>query len=223
MTPREPYLRSFGRRKSRALSPRQTKLIGEALPRLRVDLDVAYDGFGLLFDAPVADLWLEIGFGAGEHLHWQAAHNPRVGLIGCEPYQNGVASLLGHLDRRPLPNVRIHDGDARQVLAWLPGAALGRIFLLHPDPWPKKRHHKRRLASPDTLGEFARVLKPRGELRFATDDLDYVAAMSEIVERQNLFAAETLERTPDDWPVTRYEQKALGEGRGSARLVLTRR
>lgn len=223
MTAREPYLRSFGRRKGRALSARQRELVKTALPRLRADLSVPFSDAGAIFDRPVADLWLEIGFGAGEHLLWQAARNPTVGIIGCEPYLNGVASLLGRLDVEPLSNLRMHDGDAREVLVWLPDATLGRIFLLHPDPWPKKRHRKRRLVSPETLTAFTRVLRPGGELRFASDDLDYAEVMREAAEASDAFACTNLNSRPADWPETPYERKAILDGRRPAYLIARRR
>ena len=161
---------------------------------------------------PVDDVWLEIGFGAGEHLLWQAQHHPRVGLIGAEPYEGGVAKLLSKLDGTE--NIRIHEGDAREIVDALPDAGIGRAFILFPDPWPKTRHHKRRFVQIDTLDRLARVMKPGAELRFATDDAGYLAWALERLIAHPAFAW-TAERAADwttrpaDWPQTRYEAKAL--------------
>ncbi len=155
-------LRSYGRRKARPLSERKDRLLDELLPRSRLPLATpAPSPLTSLFAQPVMDVWLEIGFGSGEHLAWQAGHHPDIGCIGCEPFINGVASLLGRIEDSGLKTVRIHDGDAREVLGWLPKASIGRIFVLFPDPWPKKRHLKRRLLSPETVTQLARVLRPR--------------------------------------------------------------
>lgn len=167
--------------------------------------------------APGADeTWLEIGFGGGEHMAAQAALHPQVLILGAEPFQNGVASALRHLDERGLTNVRIEDGDVRNLMARLPDASIARIFILFPDPWPKARHHKRRLIQPENLDAFARLLRPGGRLRFASDWAEYV---DWTVER---FAAcpafrWTAERA-DDWRIppadhvtTRYEEKRLGD------------
>jgi tRNA (guanine-N7-)-methyltransferase len=162
------------------------------------------------------ETWLEIGFGGGEHLAAQAARRPDVLLIGAEPFQNGVASAVRHVDEQSLSNVRIHDGDARELLARLPDAAVARVFVLFPDPWPKARHHKRRLIQPETVAELARVLKPGGSLRFASDWADYVDWALERILANDAFAW-TAERA-DDWRVppsdhvtTRYEEKRLGD------------
>jgi tRNA (guanine-N7-)-methyltransferase len=163
-------------------------------------------------ESSVDDVWLEIGFGAGEHLLWQAQHHPRVGLIGAEPYEGGVAKLLSKLDGTE--NIRIHEGDAREILDALPDAGIGRAFILFPDPWPKTRHHKRRFVQMDTLDRLARVLKPGAELRFATDDAGYLAWALERVSAHAAFewmAQRVSDWTtrPADWPQTRYEAKAL--------------
>jgi tRNA (guanine-N7-)-methyltransferase len=212
-------LRSYGRRKGRPLSARKERLLTELLPRLRLDLKApAPSRLGELFPVPVDQVWLEIGFGSGEHLLWQAGHHTDVGLIGCEPFINGVASLLGAIEQRGLATIRVHDGDAREVLAWLPDNAISRIFMLFPDPWPKKRQVKRRLLAPDTVRELARVLTPGGELRFASDDADYAAQALVLIGQSGAFEwlatrpADWRER-PADWPETRYERKAIGQGR----------
>jgi tRNA (guanine-N7-)-methyltransferase len=160
----------------------------------------------------IDDVWLEIGFGAGEHLIWQAEHHPRVGLIGAEPYEGGVAKLLSKL--QGTENIRIHEGDAREIVDALPDAVIGRAFILFPDPWPKTRHHKRRFVQMEMLDRLARVLKPGAELRFASDDAGYLAWTLERLSAHPAFEW-TAERVrdwttrPADWPQTRYEVKAL--------------
>ena len=163
-------------------------------------------------------MWLEIGFGGGEHLAWQAEHNPAIGIIGCEPFVRGVAGLIKRLDdegRATSAKLRIHNDDARFALDWLPDAGIGRVFVLFPDPWPKKRHRKRRLLNPDVLGQLARVMRRGALLRFATDIADYGDMVIEHMADQPGFAARPglLADRPDDWPVTRYEQKAIAAGR----------
>lgn len=225
---KKPLLRTYGRRKGRRLSPRKARLLDELLPKLRLDLEAPPPGsLANLFARPVSQVWLEIGFGAGEHLAWQAKANPQTGIIGCEPYINGVAALLGEIDTQNLDNIRIYDGDAREVLDWLGDASLDRVFVLYPDPWPKTRHHKRRLVSPRTLSAFARVMKSGAELRIGSDIPGYVRAALEAV-----FASGNFEwlaerpadwRTrPPDWPPTRYEKKAVREGRRAHSLIFRR-
>jgi len=163
-------------------------------------------------------IWLEIGFGAGEHLAAQAAAHPECGLIGCEPYITGVARLLALADERGLTNLRIVVDDARLLLEALPDACLERIFVLFPDPWPKTRHHKRRIVNPATAAQFARLLAPGGELRLATDDMDYARAMLLAVlpeRRLTWLAREPADwrQPPPDWVTTRYQEKALAAGR----------
>jgi tRNA (guanine-N7-)-methyltransferase len=221
-------LRSYGRRKGRPLSERKDRLLCELLPCLRLPLaEPAPSPLASLFAQAVADVWLEIGFGSGENLAWQADHHPDIGFIGCEPFVNGVASLLGWIGASGIEAIRIHDGDAREVLGWLPTASIGRIFLLFPDPWPKKRHLKRRLLSPDTVNQLARVLRPRGELRFATDSGDYAGQTLRAVLASGAFqwmaeSAKDLRISAPDWPETRYERKALAEGRRPAYLSFRR-
>lgn len=221
-------LRSYGRRKARPLSERKERLIETLLPHLRLPLaEPAPTPLATLFARPLAESWLEIGFGSGEHLAWQAEHHPDIGFIGCEPFINGVASLLGKIESAGLDTVRIHDGDARDVLAWLPEASLGRIFVLFPDPWPKQRHAKRRLLSPETVAQLARALKPGGELRFATDASVYAGEALRTLLASGAFRW-TAERVKDwrerpaNWPETRYERKALRAGRKPAYLSFRR-
>lgn len=224
-----PPLRSYGRRKGKRLSPRKERLIAELLPTLRPDLAAAPpNDLRTLFPVPVRDVWLEIGFGSGEHLLWQAEQHPDVGIIGCEPFINGVASLLGAIEDRGLQTIRVHDGDARDVMAWLPAGALARAFILFPDPWPKKRQAKRRLVTPGLVASLARVLRPGGELRFASDDTDYAGEALLAVQQNSEFAwqadkADDWRTRPGDWPETRYERKALSEGRKPVYLSWRRR
>jgi tRNA (guanine-N7-)-methyltransferase len=181
-----------------------------------------------LFPIPPAELWLEIGFGAGEHLAEQATAHPDIGFLGAEVFENGVVKLLAEVQRRELANVRILVDDARLLLAALPDACLGRVFILFPDPWPKQRHHKRRMVSPGVLGQLARIMKAGAELRLATDDIGYLRAMLEQVPPHPGFAwqargpADWLRRPPD-WPATRYEAKAAAAGRIPHFLRFTRR
>jgi tRNA (guanine-N7-)-methyltransferase len=218
-------LRSYGRRKARPLSERKDRLLNELLPTLRVPLQApAPSPLASLFAQPVDEVWLEIGFGSGEHLIWQAEHHRHAGFIGCEPFINGVASLLGKIET---DTIRIYNGDARDVLAWLPPLSISRIFVLFPDPWPKKRHQKRRLVSPETIADFARVLRPGGELRFASDSGDYAGETLLTILASRAFAW-TAERPKDwrvrplDWPETRYERKALSAGAKPAYLSFRR-
>ncbi len=181
-----------------------------------------------LFAIPPTEIWLEIGFGAGEHLAEQAAAHPDVGFLGAEVFENGVVKLLAELRRRNLDNVRVLVDDARLLLAALQDACLGRVFILFPDPWPKARHHKRRMVSPGTLDQLARTMKSGAELRLATDDLSYLRAMLELVPLHPAFAwtargpADWLKR-PADWPATRYEAKAAAAGRIPYFLRCTRK
>lgn len=221
-------LRSYGRRKAKPLSARKERLIGELLPLIRVSLaKEAPNRFTALFPVPVKDVWLEIGFGSGEHLLWQAERHQDIGFIGCEPFINGMGSLLGAIEQRGIGTIRVHDGDARDVLAWLPDRSIGRIFLLFPDPWPKRRQKKRRLLARETVSELARVLVPSGELRFASDSGDYAAQALLLARGSGAFVwtaerpADWRER-PSDWPETRYERKALSEGRKSVYLTFGR-
>lgn len=213
MSASHPPLRSYGRLKSRAIKPRQAALMDTLLPSLRAPAE-PFDPRDLMADA--AEVWLEIGFGGGEHLAAQAARRPDVLFFGAEPFQNGVASALRHIDERGLKNVKVHDGDARDLLARLPTASLDRIFVLFPDPWPKARHHKRRLLQADTARELARVLKPGGRLRFASDWADYVDwSLARLIATPGLAwvaeAASDWRTAPADHVTTRYEEKRLGD------------
>lgn len=206
-------IRSFGRIKSRTIKPRQADLLATLLPRLALP-EESFDPHALMSGA--AEVWLEIGFGGGEHLAEQARGRPDILVLGAEPFLNGVASALRHIDEQGLANVRLHLGDARDLLARLPAESLDRVFILFPDPWPKARHHKRRLIQDEVVAELARVLKPGGRLRFATDWEDYAAWTLERIGRSPAFAW-TAERAADwrappaDHVTTRYERKRLGD------------
>jgi tRNA (guanine-N7-)-methyltransferase len=174
-----------------------------------------------LFSDPYDGYWLEIGFGAGEHLAWQARANPRIGLIGCEPFLNGVARMLADMEHTNLANIRIFRDDARILLAALPDASISRVFVLFPDPWPKSRHHKRRIVGPAVMPELARILRDGAELRVATDDPGYKGWILQHVLASGEFdwlarRPGDWRRRPDDWPPTRYEKKAQRAGRRAA-------
>lgn len=213
MSEDHPVLRSYGRIKSRPIKPRQQALMETLLPALRVPLQ-PFAPLSLKPDA--AEVWLEIGFGGGEHLAAQAARRPDILSIGAEPFQNGVASALRHIDEAGLTNVRLLDGDARELLGWLPDASIDRLFVLFPDPWPKTRHHKRRIVQADTVAAFARVLKPGAALRFASDVAHYVDWSLERIAADPAFAwtaqaAADWRIPPADHITTRYEEKRLGD------------
>jgi tRNA (guanine-N7-)-methyltransferase len=219
----------YGRRRGRPLRQGQEALLDTLLPRLAVPLgDMGMPAPAALFSPAPRAVWLEIGFGGGEHLAAQAAAHPEIGFIGCEVFRNGVAKLLAEIARRELANIRVHPEDARALLAALPEASLGRVFILFPDPWPKQRHHKRRLVGGETLDQLARVMEDRAELRLATDDEDYLCWMLERVPLHPEFAwlAETAADwriRPEDWPQTRYEAKAVEAGRQPTFLRFRRR
>jgi tRNA (guanine-N7-)-methyltransferase len=181
-----------------------------------------------LFDRRPRAVWLEIGFGGGEHLAAQAAAHPEIGFIGVEPFVSGVARLLAACEAAALGNVRVLVDDARLLLAALPAGSIDRTFILFPDPWPKVRHHKRRIVSSGTVADLARVLAPGAELRLATDDPAYARWMLEALVREPRLAwlaerARDWRARPDDWPPTRYEAKALAAGRRPVYLRFLRR
>jgi tRNA (guanine-N7-)-methyltransferase len=220
--PIRPHRNFYGRLKGKSLKPSQKTYLAEDLTALspgpvnwqdnpaRTPLDLE----ALFGPRPV---WLEIGFGGGEHMVHQAALNPDTGLIGCEPYINGVAMLLGKIRRAGVDNLKVFPGDVRDLFDVLPEGSISKAFLLYPDPWPKKRHHRRRFVTPEHLEPLARVLKPGAIFRVATDIPDYVRQTLEQVPRHGfdwLAERPTDWRNPwDDWLSTRYEQKALREGR----------
>jgi tRNA (guanine-N7-)-methyltransferase len=211
--PAHPPLRSYGRLKSRPIKPRQAALMETLLPRVRPPPG-AFDPRALTPGAREA--WLEIGFGGGEHMAAQAAAHPDVLILGAEPFQNGVASALRHLHEQALTNVRIHDGDARELMARLPDASLARVFVLFPDPWPKGRHKKRRILQADTVAELARLVAPGGRVRFASDWADYVdwtleRFLANPAFRWTADRADDWRTPPADHITTRYEEKRLGD------------
>jgi tRNA (guanine-N7-)-methyltransferase len=219
-----PHGSFFGRRKGHKLRIHQADLIEHLLPRLSLDISgpVPSD-LGALFAAPVDAVRLEIGFGGGEHLIAEARAYPQLGFIGCEPYVNGMAKILAQIETQGIGNIRLFAGDAAELLAWAPPHALARIDLIHPDPWPKRRHWKRRFVQDATIAAMARVLVPRGEFRFVSDIGDYCAWTLAHLLRSPDFIW-TAERA-DDWrlpwagyTMTRYGRKAEREGRRSAYL-----
>jgi tRNA (guanine-N7-)-methyltransferase len=219
-SPQQPRRQIHGRRQGPRLRPGLRRLVEERLPAVGVSVDpagAALDPLALFVDRPRA-VWLEIGFGGGEHLAAQATAHPDVGFLGVEPFLNGVAKLLRAVDDQGLRNVRVLMDDARLLLKALPDAAIERAFVLFPDPWPKLRHHKRRIVNPETVADLARVIRPGGELRLATDDPDYVRWMLAALVAEPRFAW-TAERAADwreppaDWVPTRYEAKARAAGR----------
>ncbi len=229
--PQAPRRNLHGRRRGRSLRPGQRAALGEFLPELRVPgVDWRQnperrpiDPAELFGECPI---WLEIGFGAGEHLVHQATRRPDVGFIGCETFVNGVAALLGKLRISGVRNVLIHPGDVRDLFDVLPDGSISRVFLLYPDPWPKKRHHRRRFVTPEFLVPLCRIMTPGAELRIATDIPDYVRQTLE--EVPNAGFAWQAERPSDwrspwsDWLSTRYELKALLERRKPHYLTFTK-
>jgi tRNA (guanine-N7-)-methyltransferase len=219
----------FGRRKGHKLRTHQADLIAHLLPRLTLDIaEPATSALGNLFEQQVTELRLEIGFGGGEHLVAEAAAFPTTGFVGCEPYVNGMAKILAQIDAHAIGNVRLFAGDAAELLTWLPPQSLARIDLIHPDPWPKRRHWKRRFVQDATVAAMARVLKPGGEFRFVSDIDDYCAWTLWHLLRAPDFTW-TAERA-DDWrlpwagyTMTRYGQKATREGRVANYLRFRRR
>ena len=206
-------LRTYGRIKARPLKPRQAALLDSLAPRIAIP-EGPLDPRTLKPDA--AEIWLEIGFGGGEHMASQAARRPDLLILGVEPFLNGVASALRHIDEQGLDNIRVRQGDAREVLADLAPASLDRVFILFPDPWPKTRHHKRRLIQTETIAAMARALKSGGRLRFATDWNAYaVWTLEKMLQspdfRWQAERADDWRTPPEDHLTTRYETKALGD------------
>jgi tRNA (guanine-N7-)-methyltransferase len=217
--------RFHGRRRGRKLRPGRERLLETALPARSITLPDGDDPVDprIWFPDTPKSVWLEIGFGAGEHLAWQAAANPGTGFIGAEPYLNGVARLLSELTERELPNIRLLPDDVRPLMERLEEACLARVFILFPDPWPKQRHHQRRIINSAMLDDLARVMEDDAELRLATDDQSYLVWMLRHLEADERFEwmadrmADWSVR-PDDWPDTRYEGKNRSGGPGSTFL-----
>ena len=218
----------FGRRRGKTIRPLQATALAEGLQRYRLDLaQPAPADLSALFPIEVSEVRLEIGFGGGEHLRHRAAGHPGIGFIGVEPFVNSMAKMMVALDEKPLANLRVYDDDATQLLDWLPEGSLAGIDLLYPDPWPKKKHWKRRFVSQVNLGRFSRVLKKGGIFRFASDIESYVNWTLLHCGAHGGFAWEA--QSADDWrkpyagwPGTRYEAKAFREGRTPAYLTFSR-
>ena len=215
-----PHGRLYGRSKGKALRKHQAELVAELLPRLSLELSRQ--------PSPVArETHLEIGFGGGEHLIAAATESPGVDFIGCEPFINGVAKLLARIEERGLTNIRLHQGDATDVLDWLPDDSLSRVYLFYPDPWPKRRHRKRRFIARENLDRLARAMRTGAELRFATDIDDYAAWTLARLRAHPAFAWRA-GRAADwltpwlGWTQTKYEAKAMVEGRKPVYLTFVR-
>ncbi|MDQ7260522.1 tRNA (guanosine(46)-N7)-methyltransferase TrmB [Paracoccus sp. PS-1] len=217
--PNPPRRNFYGRRHGKTLRQSQKGYLSEDLGELRprgitfaenperkpIDPAAIFGD-----DRPV---WLEVGFGGGEHMVHMAARYPEIGIIGCEPFINGVAMLLGKIRNAGVQNVSVHPGDARDLMDVLPDTSISKAFLNYPDPWPKARHHRRRFVTPEHLIPLARVMKPGAEFRVATDIPDYVRQTLEEVPQAGFQLIGEGPEPWDDWPSTRYEQKALREGR----------
>ncbi len=218
----------FGRRKGHRLRAHQADLIENFLPHLALDIGGPNPAeLAALFDSKAESVRLEIGFGGGEHLIAEARAHPQTGFIGCEPYVNGMAKILSQIETHNIGNIKLFAGDAAELLAWVPPHSLERIDLIHPDPWPKRRHWKRRFVQDANVAAMARALKPRGEFRFVCDIDDYVAWTLAHLARAPDFIW-TAERADDwrlpwpDYTLTRYGRKAMREGRHAAYLRFRR-
>lgn len=217
----------FGRRHGKKLRKEQAESLAGLFPQLAIDCKKPVVP-QQVFATPYQDYWLEIGFGGGEHLLRNAQAHPEIGHFGCEPFINGLAKLVAAIGRSGLDNIRLHDDDAVELLGQLPDASLDRIYLLYPDPWPKRRHHKRRFVSEAALAEFARVLKPQGLFCFASDIDHYVGwTLARLLKSPHFdWLAETAadwKQPWSGWESTRYEAKALREGRVPSYITARRR
>lgn len=217
----------YGRRKGHTLRPHRQHLMKELLPKLIVpsDTNTPTDTADLFDQA--SEVWMEIGFGAGEHLAAQAESHPEVGIIGCEPYINGVATLLSVIEKKSLKNIRIFNDNARLLLENLAADSIAKVFVLFSDPWPKKRHNRRRFINSETLNALARIMKDRAEFRFATDDMSYIRWALDAFYHHPDFKWQVA--GPTDWrerypdaAATRYETKALKQGKKGVYLKFQR-
>ncbi len=223
------YIRSYGRRWTKGLRSTRASALNEILPRNGITFpegDAPVDPRAL-FDRPVKEVWLEIGFGNGEHVLQQALDHPEIGMIGCEPFMNGVAAICVGMRENGTQNIRLWPDDARLLMDRLLPQSLDRLFLLHPDPWPKTRHHKRRFIQMETLDAIARLLKSGAEFRMATDHPALAAWMLDKTVHHPAFkwsatCAADWRVPPADWPDTRYKQKGLKQGRPPVYLIFKR-
>ena len=220
-----PVRRLYGRSSGKALRAGQERLLAETLPLFSIAPEALAAGHG--FATPLREVWLEIGFGAGEHLIEQAKANPDVGVVGCEPFLNGVVALLAGIEREQLSNVRLRRGGAQSLIEAAPDAFFSRIFMLYPDPWPKRRHHKRRVVAIGMIEAMARVMRSGAELRFATDIDDYAGwtlrrFLASPHFRWAATRADDWRRPWPQWRPTRYEAKARNGGRRSVYLTFVR-
>lgn len=227
--------RVYGRRQGKALSEARQARMDKWMPEIEIRLPVIEGEASAppvppqeYFTESVRDYWLEIGFGKGEHLAAQAAAHPGVGMIGSEPFLNGVSGLVDQVDQQGLSNVRVFMDDARLLMDSLPDQSLGRAFILFPDPWPKARHHKRRIVSAGNIAVLARLLKDGAELRIGTDHMEYCRwIMAHMLDNEDFDwladKPQNWQSRPEDWPATRYETKSLAQGRKSSYLRFVRR
>ena len=219
LDPTPPRRNFYGRRHGKTLRQSQKGYLSEDLGDLRPRGITVHENPDRAPVDPRAifgddrPLWLEVGFGGGEHMVAMAARYPDIGIIGCEPFINGVAMLLGKIRAAGVTNVSVHPGDARDLMDVLPDASIARAFLNYPDPWPKARHHRRRFVTPEHLVPLHRVMAPGAEFRVATDIPDYMRQTLEEVPRAGFALVAEGPEAWDDWHSTRYEQKALREGR----------
>ena len=219
----------FGRRKGHKLRNHQADLIDNLLPHLALDIGggAAPSSLAELFEGEISDVRLEIGFGGGEHLIAEAQAFPQIGFIGCEPYVNGMAKILTQIEALDIRNIRLYAGDAAELLAWAPPESVARIDLIHPDPWPKRRHWKRRFVQDATVAAMARIIRSGGEFRFVSDIDDYCAwTLAHLLRSPDFFwtAERAIDwRQPwDGYTMTRYGRKAEREGRVAAYLRFRR-
>lgn len=218
----------YGRRLGRPLRKAQRARLSDFLPQISIESLECLDDPRTLFDPLVKAIWLEVGFGGGEHLAAQAQAHTDIGFIGCEPFINGVAGLVRAVEIADIKNIRVYAGDARSLIEALPDRSIERCFILFPDPWPKRRHHRRRIISPETLTELARVMVDSARLRLASDHRDYVRWMLSHTLQNGAFewcakGPDDWRTRPHDWPATRYEEKAAQRGETSIYLEFIRR